>query len=102
MKLRDKGKYPLEITERMSATVDTGEDKNVHIEKDKTLSEMQSALQQLNHEQQQCVTLFYLEKKSYTEIAVKTGLSMLQVKSNIQNGKRNLKLMLEKKINNGR
>jgi RNA polymerase sigma-70 factor (ECF subfamily) len=102
MKLRDKGKYSLEITERISATVDTGEDKKVHIEKDKTLSEMQSALQQLNHEQQQCVTLFYLEKKSYTEISVKTGLSMLQVKSNIQNGKRNLKLMLEKKINNGR
>jgi RNA polymerase sigma factor (sigma-70 family) len=102
MKLRDKGKYSVEITERMAATPDTTDDKNLLIEKDNTLSKMQSALQQLNHEQQLCVTLFYLEKKSYTEVAAKTGFSMMQVKSNIQNGKRNLRLLLEKKINHGR
>ena len=98
MKLRDKGKYQVEINDKIAATPDTSEDKNVLIEKDKTLSEMQTALQQLSPEQQVCVTLFYLEKKSYTEIANKTGFSMMQVKSNIQNGKRNLKLLLEKKI----
>ena len=102
MKLRDKGKYSVEITEQMAATPDTSDDKNLHFEKEKTLSEMQAALQQLSHEQQLCVTLFYLEKRSYTEIAFKTGFSMMQVKSNIQNGKRNLKLLLEKKINHGR
>ncbi|MDB5198229.1 MAG: polymerase, sigma-24 subunit, subfamily [Chitinophagaceae bacterium] len=102
MKLRDKGKYPVEITERIAAKPDTDEDKNLLIEKDNTLSEMQSALQQLNHEQQLCVTLFYLEKKSYTEIAAETGFTMMQVKSNIQNGKRKLRLLLEKKIKNGR
>ncbi len=102
MKLRDKGKYTVEITEKMAGTPDTTEDRNLLIEKDNTLSNMQSALQQLNHEQQLCVTLFYLEKKSYTEIAVKTGYNMMQVKSNIQNGKRNLRLLLEKKINHGR
>jgi len=102
MKLRDKGKYSVEITGQMAATPDTSEDKNLLIEKDNTLSEMQIALQQLSHEQQLCITLFYLEKRSYTEIATKTGFSMMQVKSNIQNGKRNLKLLLEKKINYGR
>jgi RNA polymerase sigma factor (sigma-70 family) len=102
MKLRDKGKYAVEITERMAATADISEDKNQLIEKDNTLSEMQSSLQQLNHEQQLCVTLFYLQKRSYTEIAAETGYSMMQVKSNIQNGKRNLRLLLEKKIKNGR
>ena len=102
MKLRDKGKYTVEITEKMAGTPDTTEDRNLLIEKDNTLSNMQSALQQLNHEQQLCVTLFYLEKKSYTEIAAKTGYNMMQVKSNIQNGKRNLRLLLEKKINHGR
>ena len=101
MKLRDKGKYTSEITERIASTPDTAEEKNLHIEKDNTLSEMQSALRQLNHEQQLCVTLFYLQKRSYTEIAAETGYSMMQVKSNIQNGKRNLRLLLEKKINNG-
>jgi RNA polymerase sigma-70 factor (ECF subfamily) len=102
MKLRDKGKYSVEITERMAAKPDSTEDKDQLIEKDNTLSQMQSALQQLNHEQQLCVTLFYLQKRSYTEIAAETGYSMMQVKSNIQNGKRNLRLLLEKKINHGR
>lgn len=98
MKLRDKGKYPVELTERMAATPDIAEDKNLLLEKDKTLNEMQAALKQLNPEQQTCITLFYLEKKSYTEVAEKTGFNMMQVKSNIQNGKRNLKLLLEKKL----
>ena len=98
MKLRDKGKYPVEITERMAAKPDITEDKNLLIEKENTLSEMRSALTRLNHEQQLCVTLFYLQKKSYTDIAAETGYSMMQVKSNIQNGKRNLRLLLEKKL----
>ena len=102
MKLRDKGKYSVEITERMAAKPDTTEDKDQLIEKDNTLSEMQSALKRLNHEQQLCLTLFYLQKRSYTEIATDTGYSMMQVKSNIQNGKRNLRLLLEKKLNHGR
>ncbi len=42
--------------------------------------------------------MFYLEKKSYQAIASETGFSLLQVKSYIQNGKRNLRLLLEKKI----
>lgn len=100
MKLRDKGKYPVEITEKMAATEDTTEDRNLLVEKDNTLSEMQTALSQLNHEQKLCVTLFYLDKKSYSQIANKTGYTMMQVKSNIQNGKRNLKQLLEKKLNN--
>ena len=101
MQLRDKGKYSIEINDKIAATPDTIEDKNLLIEKDNTLSEMQTALKQLSHEQQLCVTLFYLEKKSYTDIASQTGFSMMQVKSNIQNGKRNLKLLLEKKLNHG-
>jgi RNA polymerase sigma-70 factor (ECF subfamily) len=57
---------------------------------------MEHAIQQLNPEQRTCIQLFYLDKKSYQEIADKTGYSLLQVKSYIQNGKRNLKLLLEK------
>ncbi len=102
MNLRDKGKHPVEISEKMAAQPDTGEDKNLLIEKDNTLNKMQLALQELGPEQQLCVTLFYLEKKSYTVISAETGYSMLQVKSNIQNGKRNLKLFLEKKLHDGR
>ena len=59
---------------------------------------MNESLEELNKEQKDCVTLFYLEKRSYQEIADSTGLSMMQVKSHIQNGKRNLRIILEKKL----
>ena len=59
---------------------------------------MGSALKELNPEQQQCVTLFYLNKKSYQEISEATGYSLLQVKSYIQNGKRNLRILIDKKL----
>ncbi len=59
---------------------------------------MEVSLKELNAEQQQCVTLFYLQKKSYQEVSEETGYSMLQVKSFIQNGKRNLKILIEKKL----
>lgn len=96
MKLRDKGKITTEINERIIATPDESDEINGLAEKEVLLTHMASALQQLNPEQQQCVTLFYLEKKSYQEVSEATGYSLLQVKSHIQNGKRNLKIMLER------
>jgi RNA polymerase sigma factor (sigma-70 family) len=67
-------------------------------EKEQLLNWMHEGLQLLHAEQQQCVTLFYLDKNSYQQIATTTGFTMLQVKSFIQNGKRNLKMMIEKKL----
>lgn len=96
MKLRDKGKAPLEINTHVLATPAEPELSQTHVEKEFLLTQMAGALQKLNFEQQQCVTLFYLEKKSYQEVADATGYSLLQVKSHIQNGKRNLKIMLER------
>jgi len=69
-----------------------------HIEKEKLLSFLEVSLQQLNEEQRICINLFYLEKKSYQQISAQTGFSLPQVKSFIQNGKRNLKLLVEKKL----
>ncbi len=97
MKLRDKGKYTTAINEQLMGAPDEATDKNSYIEKDKTLTAMAQALTQLNKEQQLCVTLFYLEKKSYQEITAQTQFTLLQVKSHIQNGKRNLKLLMERK-----
>jgi RNA polymerase sigma factor (sigma-70 family) len=96
MKLRDKGKQPVEINEQLLSTPDETENKKNFVAKDIVLTQLEMALQQLNAEQQQCVTLFYLQKKSYQEITAQTGYSLSQVKSNIQNGKRNLKIMLER------
>ncbi|MBS1509945.1 MAG: sigma-70 family RNA polymerase sigma factor [Bacteroidetes bacterium] len=96
MKLRDKGKYTAPINDHVMAAPDETTDKNTYIEKDKALASMAEALLQLNKEQQICVTMFYLEKKSYQQIADATSFSLLQVKSYIQNGKRNLKILMEK------
>lgn len=96
MKLRDKGRFSGEINERIMATADSPEESNRHIEKDNALSNLATALQQLNKEQQLCVTLFYLEKKSYQEITEQTEFDLMQVKSHIQNGKRNLRIIMEK------
>ena len=46
--------------------------------------------------QSKCITLYYLKGLSYQQIAKKENISMNDVKSNIQNGKRNLKIKLEK------
>jgi RNA polymerase sigma-70 factor (ECF subfamily) len=37
---------------------------------------------------------------SYQQITEATGFSLMQVKSHIQNGKRNLRMLLEKKLKN--
>ncbi len=59
---------------------------------------VEDAVQNLRAEQQTCVRLFFYENKSYKEIADQTGYSEKQVKSYLQNGKRNLRLMLEKEL----
>jgi RNA polymerase sigma factor (sigma-70 family) len=63
-----------------------------------TLAQMNEALQMLNEEQRVSVTLFYLERRSYEQIIASTGYTFMQVKSYIQNGKRNLKTILTKKL----
>jgi len=54
------------------------------------------AIGSLKDEQQKCIRLFYFEKRSYEQIEVQTGYSIKQVKSYLQNGKRNLKMKLSK------
>ena len=63
--------------------------------KEVQLTHMEECLQGLNEEQRLCVELFYLKEKSYNEVAVLTNFSMNNVKSYIQNGKRNLKICIE-------
>ena len=94
MKLRGNKTTPVEINENVLSARDTDEGIAMHLEKEKLLTDMEEAMKELSIEQQQCVTLFYLKKKSYAEIAEITGYTMLQVKSHLQNGKRNLKLLM--------
>jgi len=63
-------------------------------EKEEILSELRIAVGKLGNEQKMCIELFYIDGKSYAEIAELTGFNMNAVKSYIQNGKRNLKNIL--------
>ena len=100
MQLRDKpGKNTIEVSEKISANEEETDKKEL-IENEKTYEYMAEALKELNSDQQLCVTLFYLEKKSYQQITDQTNYTMMQVKSHIQNGKRNLRILIEKKMNN--
>ena len=62
------------------------------------LTYMEECIKGLNQEQRLCVELFYLKEKSYIEVAEMTNLTMNNVKSYIQNGKRNLKICIESRI----
>jgi RNA polymerase sigma factor (sigma-70 family) len=102
MQLRDRhGKTPASIDENMVTSAEEEISTNNHLEKDQLIELMTNSLAELNQEQNQCLILFYLEKKSYQEITENTGFTMMQVKSHIQNGKRNLKILLDKKMNKG-
>lgn len=60
------------------------------------LSKLEKCIDLLGNEQQICVRLFYLERKCYREITEQTGYDLKKVKSYIQNGKRNLKICMER------
>lgn len=62
------------------------------------LTVLEKCIEELNKEQEICVNLFYLKKKSYNEVTNLTGYPLKKVKSNIQNGKRNLKHCIESSI----
>ncbi len=61
---------------------------------EKQIVQLETALNELNPFQKKCIELFYYKKMSYVQIVEITGYSINEVKSYIQNGKRNLKLIL--------
>lgn len=96
MQLRNKN-ILVEPTEENLQDTDNSDDIIEELFKKETLlTALEIAIEQLNEEQKKCITLFYLQQNSYQQIANTTGFSLLQVKSFIQNGKRNLKLLIQK------
>lgn len=94
--LRDKNHH---LTDDFIASLPaTDEDSNDLLAREQTLEQMNEALELLNTEQKDTIKMFYLEKQSYEQIMGRTGYTFMQVKSYIQNGKRNLRMILEKKL----
>ena len=75
-------------------------EENVHLngvlEKEENFNKMEYCLGTLIKEQQEAIKLFYLEGKCYNEIVELTGQEWNQVRSLIQNGRRNLKICMER------
>lgn len=61
---------------------------------EKKIVQLETAMNELNPFQKKCIELFYYRKMSYAQIVEITGYSVNEVKSYIQNGKRNLKLLM--------
>lgn len=80
-----EGQQPLEHSLRQLT------DEKDDFDLEENLSRMNGCLQTLPAEQRQCVDLFYLQEKSYVEVSELTGFDLKQVKSYLQNGRRNLK-----------
>lgn len=75
-------------------------EENVHLngvlEKEENFKKLENCLETLTTEQQRVIRLFYLEGKCYNEIVEITGQEWNQIRSFIQNGRRNLKICMEK------
>ncbi len=67
---------------------------NNEMDFDASLSSLEKAIAKLPLEQKTCIDLFYLNQKCYQEIARVTGYDLKKVKSFLQNGRRNLKIIL--------
>ncbi|MEY4866115.1 MAG: hypothetical protein RLY64_369, partial [Bacteroidota bacterium] len=65
-------------------------------EKETLLLCLEQCLEQLQGNQKRCISLFFLENKSYSEIQEMTQLDFKSVKTHLQNGKRMLRLLMEK------
>lgn len=97
MILRKKKSRPVMVDESF---MQSGE--NVHLadveDKEQNLVHLEDCISKLVEEQKHSIELFYLKGKCYKEIADETGLDIGKIKSYIQNGRRNLRICMDKKI----
>ena len=90
----------LKTVEFNTELMQTGEDVHLNgiFQKEEQLKQLEQCLETLTSEQKQSVELFYLQNKCYKEISEITGTEWNKVRSLIQNGRRNLKICMEKNI----
>ncbi len=95
MKIRGNKKYPAHIDADVMHLAE-----NIHpdgvIGKELHLNNMEYCIEQLPEYQKKAIQLFYLKERCYMEIAETTGKDINKVRSFIQNGRRNLKICMEK------
>lgn len=83
-------------TEALDEVMELAGDLHPDNEREEDLTALERCKEKLPSAQKLSIQLFYIEEKCYKEIADDTGYTLNEVKSYIQNGKRNLKICLEK------
>jgi RNA polymerase sigma factor (sigma-70 family) len=95
MKLRSRKSQPVNVDADLMHLQE-----NMHLDdvmqKETNLIVMEHCIEQLPTEQKAAIQLFYLQEKCYKEIADTTALDINKVRSFIQNGRRNLKICMDK------
>ncbi len=97
MKIRSNKAKPLLVDEDIVHFAENSHLDDV-LEKEMSLNLMEHCLEQLPKEQKLAVELFYLQQKCYKEIAETTAIDVSKVRSLIQNGRRNLKICMDKTL----
>ncbi len=95
MKIRGEKKYPAQVDINVVHLPENNHLDNV-MEKEQHLQSMEYCIEQLPEEQKEAIQLFYLKEKCYNEIAETINADINKVRSFIQNGRRNLKICMEK------
>ena len=96
MELRSSGKQEFVPMEDNFMEKDAFVHLDIEDTRERKLTVMETCMEKLPSEQRDTIKLFYLEQKCYKEVADITGYDLNKVKSYIQNGKRNLKICIEK------
>lgn len=96
MQLRASGKDIVFIDDNFMESAEVLHQDNDKEEQEEQLKLLEKCIAGLSPEQQQSVRLFYLEEKCYKDIVEITGFELKKVKSYIQNGRRNLKICMER------
>ena len=96
MEIRSSGKHEFVSMEDNFMEKDAFVHLDIDNMREHKLSIMEQCMEKLPPEQKETINLFYLEQKCYKDVAELTGYDLNKVKSYIQNGKRNLKICIEK------
>lgn len=98
MKLRAKSRHKSVILDENGMQLKEELHQEDVNEQEWQLQQMSDCIQKLAAEQKITIELFYLQQKCYKEITEITGLDWNKVRSLIQNGRRNLKICMDKLI----
>lgn len=96
MHIRKSAKYQTVSIEDNIMENDAFVHLNIEDDTEEKLALMEKCIETLPLEQKLSIRLFYIEQRCYKEVAEQSGFELKKIKSFIQNGKRNLKICIEK------